>query len=89
MSPTIEDVIAAIPAWAGREVVAEAIPAGLTNRNFRVTVDGTPVPSGEASGLLAVAASPAPTPVDVAVTAADGTTTTHYAVVLARAATAS
>ena len=57
MSPTIEDVIAAIPAWAGREVVAEAIPAGLTNRNFRVTVDGTPtfvrIPGAD-TGLLAV-----------------------------------
>ena len=57
MSPTIEDVIAAIPAWAGREVVAEAIPAGLTNRNFRVTVEGTPrfvrIPGAD-TGLLAV-----------------------------------
>jgi len=57
MDPTIEQVIAAIPAWAGREVVAEAIPAGLTNRNYRVTVDGTPtfvrIPGAD-TGLLAV-----------------------------------
>ena len=57
MPPTIEQVIAAIPDWAGRTVRAERIPAGLTNTNFRVEVDGTPyfvrVP-GEATELLAV-----------------------------------
>ena len=57
MPPTIEQVIAAIPDWAGRTVTAERIPAGLTNTNYRVEVDGTPyfvrVP-GEATELLAV-----------------------------------
>jgi thiamine kinase-like enzyme len=57
-TPTIEDVIAAIPAWAAAtDVRAEAIPAGLTNHNYRVTVDGTPffvrVP-GPGGDLLAV-----------------------------------
>jgi thiamine kinase-like enzyme len=55
--PTIDEVIAAIPAWRGRTVVAEPIPAGLTNRNFRVEVDGTPVfvrIPGPATELLAV-----------------------------------
>ena len=42
MPPTIEQVIAAIPDWAGRQVTAERIPAGLTNTNYRVEVDGTP-----------------------------------------------
>lgn len=42
MPPTIEQVIAAIPDWAGRNVTAERIPAGLTNTNWRVVVDGTP-----------------------------------------------
>jgi thiamine kinase-like enzyme len=42
-TPSLEDVNAAIPAWAGRDVAAEPIPAGLTNRNYRVTVDGEPV----------------------------------------------
>ena len=42
MPPTIEQVIAAIPDWAGRTVTAERIPAGLTNTNYRVEVDGTP-----------------------------------------------
>lgn len=41
--PSIDEVIAAIPAWAGRDVSAEPIAAGLTNRNYRVTVDGDPV----------------------------------------------
>jgi len=55
--PTIEQVIAAIPDWAGRTVVAERIPGGLTNTNHRVDVDGTPhfvrIP-GSATELLAV-----------------------------------
>ncbi|MCI0583294.1 MAG: phosphotransferase family protein [Chloroflexi bacterium] len=38
--PSIEDVVAAIPAWAGRSVAATRIAGGLTNRNFRVDVDG-------------------------------------------------
>ena len=57
MTPTIEQVIAAIPAWAGRAVDAEPIAAGLTNANWKVTVDGTPhfvrIP-GAATDLLAV-----------------------------------
>ncbi len=57
MIPTIDQVIAAIPAWAGRTVLAEPIPAGLTNQNYRVTVDGLPlfvrIP-GAGTELLAV-----------------------------------
>lgn len=57
MPPTIEQVIAAIPAWTGRSVDAERITAGLTNANYRVEVDGTPhfvrIP-GEGTDLLAV-----------------------------------
>jgi thiamine kinase-like enzyme len=53
----IEQVIAAIPDWAGRTVRAERIPAGLTNTNYRVEVGGTPyfvrIP-GAATDLLAV-----------------------------------
>jgi thiamine kinase-like enzyme len=41
-SPTVEQVIAAIPAWAHRSVTTERIPAGLTNTNWRVVVDGVP-----------------------------------------------
>jgi thiamine kinase-like enzyme len=55
--PSIEQVIAAIPDWEGRTVVAERIPAGLTNTNYRVEVDGTPhfvrIP-GPGTDLLAV-----------------------------------
>jgi len=55
--PKIEQVIAAIPNWAGMNVTATPIPAGLTNQNFRVEVDGTPVfvrIPGAATDLLAV-----------------------------------
>jgi thiamine kinase-like enzyme len=55
--PTIDEVIAAIPAWAGRSVATKRIEAGLTNTNWRVEVDGTPyfvrIP-GAATELLAV-----------------------------------
>jgi thiamine kinase-like enzyme len=57
MSPTIDDVIAAIPAWSGRSVRAEPIAAGLTNRNYRLELDGEPVfvrIPGPATDLLAV-----------------------------------
>ena len=57
MAPTIEQVIAAVPGWTGRPVVAERIQAGLTNTNYRVEVDGSPffvrIP-GAATELLAV-----------------------------------
>ena len=57
MAPTIEAVIEAIPAWAGRSVTAERIQAGLTNTNYRVDVDGTAhfvrIPGAE-TDLLAV-----------------------------------
>jgi thiamine kinase-like enzyme len=55
--PSIEQVIAAIPAWSGQTITAERIPAGLTNTNYRVEVDGTPyfvrIP-GPSTELLAV-----------------------------------
>ena len=40
--PSIGQVIAAIPNWADRNIAVERIPAGLTNTNYRVEVDGTP-----------------------------------------------
>ena len=56
-SVSIRDVIAAVPAWTGRRVVSAPIAGGLTNRNFRVEVDGVPhfvrIP-GTATELLAV-----------------------------------
>jgi thiamine kinase-like enzyme len=33
-------VVDAMPGWAGRDVRAEALGGGITNRNFRVDVDG-------------------------------------------------
>ena len=57
MPPTIEQVIDAIPAWAGRDLALEPISGGLTNTNYRVEVDGTPyfvrIP-GAATELLAI-----------------------------------
>lgn len=57
MIPTIEQVIAAISSWADRIVTFEEVPAGLTNQNYRVEVDGAPVfvrIPGAATDLLAV-----------------------------------
>jgi thiamine kinase-like enzyme len=57
IGPSIEQVIEAIPAWAGRAVTAERIQAGLTNANYRVEVESTlyfvRIP-GLATELLAV-----------------------------------
>ena len=56
-SPSIEDVIAAIPEWRGRAVEAEVVHGGLTNRAYCVRVDGMPhfvsIP-GARSELLAI-----------------------------------
>ncbi len=55
--PTIEQVISAIPEWSGRIVSATPVPAGLTNTNYRVEVDGRShfvrIP-GAATDLLSV-----------------------------------
>ena len=57
MAPSIEQVIDAIPAWAGRAVRSEPIASGLTNRNWKVSVGDDAyfvrIP-GEATDLLAV-----------------------------------
>ena len=56
-APTIDEVVAAISAWHGREIGVESIGGGLTNRNYRVDVDGEPhfvrIP-GPATDLLAI-----------------------------------
>ena len=55
--PSIEAVVDAIPAWHDHEVRIQPIGGGLTNRNYRVDVDGSPcfvrVP-GPATELLAI-----------------------------------
>lgn len=57
MTTTIDEVIARIPAWKGRAVLAQPVSGGLTNSNFRVEVDGTSyfvrIP-GASTELLAV-----------------------------------
>ena len=61
MSVDIAQVIAAIPSWRGRQVTTEEIVGGLTNRNFRVEVDGQPcfvrIPGAE-TGLLVATSWP-------------------------------
>ncbi len=42
MEHSIEDVIAAIPVWAGHPVSAAPISGGLTNHNYRVDVSDRP-----------------------------------------------
>ncbi|HEX4897155.1 MAG TPA: choline/ethanolamine kinase family protein [Candidatus Limnocylindrales bacterium] len=57
VGPSIDEVIAAIPGWAGCHVLTVPIAGGLTNRNYRVEVDGVPhfvrIP-GPGTDLLAV-----------------------------------
>jgi thiamine kinase-like enzyme len=57
VTATLEAVIAAIPAWAGRDLRIRELSGGLTNRNYVVEVDGTPVVlriPGAATDLLAI-----------------------------------
>jgi thiamine kinase-like enzyme len=53
----IEEAVAKIEDWKGRQVNIQPLSGGLTNSNFKVTVDGTPyfirVP-GESTELLAI-----------------------------------
>lgn len=53
----IEDAVSKIEAWKGKDILVEPLSGGLTNTNYKVTVDGTPffvrVP-GESTELLAV-----------------------------------
>ena len=54
---TIDEVIAEIDEWNGKEVVVESIEGGLTNLNYRLTVEGerycVRVPGAD-SDLLAI-----------------------------------
>jgi len=55
--PIIDEVVAKIPDWDGKDVSITSLSGGLTNSNFKVEVDGTPyfvrVP-GASTDLLAV-----------------------------------
>lgn len=57
MTITIEEVVATIPDWQGRNTAIRPLSGGLTNTNFRVEVGGTTyfvrIP-GESTELLAV-----------------------------------
>ena len=53
----IEEVVTKIPEWNGKDIVIDPLSGGLTNSNFKVTVDGVPyfvrVP-GASTDLLAI-----------------------------------
>jgi thiamine kinase-like enzyme len=53
----IEDAVSKIEDWRGKSISIQSLSGGLTNSNYKVTVDGTPyfvrVP-GESTELLAV-----------------------------------
>jgi len=55
--PVIDEIVAKIDAWHGREISIQALSGGLTNTNYKVVVAGTPyfvrVP-GESTELLAI-----------------------------------
>ena len=55
--PVIDEVVAKIPEWDGKDISITSLSGGLTNSNFKVEVDGTPyfvrVP-GVSTELLAV-----------------------------------
>src|SRR5215510_5533919 len=55
--PIIDEVVAKIPDWDGKDISIASLSGGLTNSNFKVEVDGVPyfvrVP-GASTELLAV-----------------------------------
>lgn len=55
LDPELAGVVQAVPGWDGLQVVASALPGGITNRNFRVEVAGQSyvvrLPGGEAELL--------------------------------------
>ena len=57
MTITIEEVVSKIEVWQGKQVEIQPLSGGLTNTNFRVTVEGEPyfvrIP-GASTDLLAV-----------------------------------
>ncbi len=40
--PVIDDIVAKIDAWRGCSISIQQVTGGLTNLNYKVTVDGTP-----------------------------------------------
>ncbi len=42
MAVTVEQVVARISAWQGKQIEIQPLSGGLTNTNYRVTVDGIP-----------------------------------------------
>jgi thiamine kinase-like enzyme len=40
LDPDLASVVDGVPGWAGKDVRAEVLGGGITNRNFRVDVDG-------------------------------------------------
>jgi thiamine kinase-like enzyme len=57
MAVGIDEIVAQVAAWRGRHVEIQRLAGGLTNTNYRVTVDGEPVfvrVPGADTGLLAV-----------------------------------
>jgi len=40
MTITIQEVIAQIPAWAGKSASVEPLSGGLSNSNYRAVIDG-------------------------------------------------
>src|SRR5690242_6184740 len=55
--PVIEEAVAKLEDWKGKNILIQPLSGGLTNSNYKVEVDGTPyfvrVP-GESTELLAV-----------------------------------
>ena len=53
----IEDALSKIDAWEGKDISVEPLSGGLTNTNYKVSVDGVPFfvrVSGESTELLAI-----------------------------------
>ena len=47
----IEEVVSKIDDWAGKEVSITTLSGGLTNTNYKITVDGKPYNAASSEGV--------------------------------------
>ena len=83
LTPAFNSATTSYTASVPNSVIGIAVTPTFTDPNATITVNGTPVVSGAASGNILLAVGP--NTITTAVTAQDGTTTDTYTVVVTRA----
>ena len=86
LNPAFNPDTTSYTASASNAVTSTTVTPTVQETNATVTVNGTPVPSGSASGPIGL--NVGPNPITTVVTAEDGTTMKTYTVVVTRAGSA-